>query len=59
MNISKAKYHKLPNGTKNENIVATIDGVEMWIPLKEGNRHYDEIMRQVEAGKLTIQEADG
>ena len=24
----------------------------------EGNRHYDEIMRQVEAGELTIEEAD-
>jgi len=23
-----------------------------------GNRHYDEIMRRVEAGELTIQEAD-
>jgi hypothetical protein len=27
-------------------------------PLSVGNRHYDEIMRQVEAGELTIQEAD-
>jgi hypothetical protein len=30
----------------------------MFIPLAAGNRHYDEIMRQVEAGTLTIQEAD-
>jgi hypothetical protein len=27
-------------------------------PLPAGNRHYEEIMRQVEAGDLTIQEAD-
>jgi len=30
----------------------------MSVPLCEGNRHYDEIMRQVEAGTLTIQEAE-
>ena len=30
----------------------------MFVPLAEGNRHYDEIMRQVEAGELTIEEAD-
>jgi len=42
----------------NTSIKATIDGVEMSVPLCEGNRHYDEIMRQVEAGTLTIQEAE-
>ena len=39
-------------------IKATIDGVEMSVPLAPGNRHYDEIMRQVEAGELTIQDAE-
>jgi len=39
-------------------LLATIDGVEMTVPRAEGNRHYAEIMRQVEAGALTIQEAD-
>jgi len=39
-------------------IEATIDGVEMFVPLDPANRHYAEIMRQVEAGTLTIQEAD-
>jgi hypothetical protein len=28
------------------------------IPLIIGNRHYDEIMRQVDAGTLTIEAAD-
>jgi len=28
------------------------------IPLDPANRHYAEILRQVEAGTLTIQEAD-
>ena len=56
MNITSAQYYA-KDGT-NLSINATIDGVEMSVPLCEGNRHYDEIMRQVEAGTLTIQEAD-
>ena len=39
-------------------VTATIDGVEMSVPKDPANRHYAEIMRQVEAGELTIQEAD-
>ena len=42
----------------NELINATIDGIEMSVPLDPANRHYAEIMRQVEAGELTIQDAD-
>jgi len=38
--------------------MATIDGELIGVPLDPANRHYAEIMRQVEAGKLTIQEAD-
>ena len=37
---------------------ATIDGVEWDVPIVEGNMHYDEIMRQVEAGELTIADAE-
>ncbi len=39
-------------------IKATIDGTEWSVPLAPGNRHFDAIMRQVEAGTLVIQEAD-
>ena len=39
-------------------VTATIDGVEMSVPKDPANRHYAEIMRQVDAGELTIQEAD-
>ena len=42
-----------PSGIK-----VTIDKQELFVPLAEGNRYYDEIMRQVEAGTLTIEEAD-
>lgn len=30
----------------------------LMVPLDPSNRHYSEIMRQVEAGDLVIQEAD-
>ena len=58
MNISSAKYSAHPITNENEDIIATIDGQEMRVPLTLGNRHYDEIMRQVEAGDLTIADAD-
>ena len=40
-----------------EFIQATIDGIQMSVPLDPANRHYAEIMRQVEAGTLTIADA--
>ena len=56
-NITSAKYQIEPL-TEVVMIKAIIDGVEMFVPTEEGNRHYDEIMRQVEAGELTIEAAD-
>ena len=41
----------------NHSIKATVDGVQLDIPLDPDNRHYAEIMRQVEAGDLTITDA--
>ena len=59
INITSAQYQNdtLSNAT-NVNIKATIDGTEMFVPLDPANRHYAEIMRQVEAGDLTIADAD-
>jgi len=57
MNITNAKYIKHSELDKNDHIKATIDGQEMSVPLDPANRHYAEIMRQVEAGTLTVQEA--
>ena len=57
MIITSAKYTSF-NGVSNDGIKATIDGIEMSVPLDPENRHYAEIMRQVEAGELTIQEAE-
>jgi hypothetical protein len=57
MIISNAQYE---NDLEGNAIVvkATIDGQELFVPLDPANRHYAEIMRQVEAGTLTIQEAE-
>lgn len=57
MEITKAQYCKNLIGN-NAAIQATIDGVEMSVPLDENNRHYAAIMEQVEAGTLTIADAD-
>jgi hypothetical protein len=58
MNITAAQYIvDLMSGNKST-IKATIDNVEMFVPLDPGNRHFDEIMRQVDAGTLTIADAE-
>ena len=57
MNITSAQYVVDIEGN-NSSIQATIDGITMSVPLDPANRHYAEIMRQVEAGELTIQDAD-
>ena len=57
MNITSAQYTSMIEGT-NDAIAAVIDGERICVPLDPSNRHYAEIMRQVEAGELTIQEAD-
>ena len=42
----------------NQGVVASIDGVTMHVPLDPDNTHYAEILRQVAAGTLTIEDAD-
>ena len=59
MTITLAKYVKNgPTSTTHSGIEAVVDGQEMFVPLAAGNRHYEAIMAAVEAGELTIQEAD-
>ncbi|MEK9895457.1 MAG: hypothetical protein VW518_03385 [Burkholderiaceae bacterium] len=57
MNITDARYLVDENGN-NYVVFCMIDGVVNSVPMKEGNRHYDEIMRQLNAGELTIADAD-
>ena len=58
MEITNAKYQTSISSDKNVSIGVTIDGTEMSVPLDPANRHYDEILRQVAAGELTIADAD-
>ena len=39
-------------------IEITVDGEVCHVPLDPNNRHYKEIMRQVDAGELTIADAE-
>ena len=60
MNITSAQYYN-PNSweTGNTHIMFFIDGKMHTVKNGvTGNRHYDEIMRQVEAGTLTIADAE-
>ena len=56
MNTTSAQYVQIDGQV--DSIQATINDVVLSVPLSQGNRHYAEIMRQVEAGTLVIQEAD-
>ena len=60
MNITSAQYLTDPLANNaNVCIEAEINGVSWAVPLDPENTTYVEIMRQVEAGELTIQPADG
>ena len=56
LNILSAKY--LQYQGVNSGILAIIDDIPMSVPLDPDNRHYAEILRQVESGDLTIADAD-
>jgi len=59
MNITSAQYKPADELSDNTtSLQATIDGITMSVPLDPANRHYAEILRQVEAGTLTIEDAD-
>ena len=58
MVIENAQYVLTHETTKNSSINCTIDGVAMSVPLDSDNRHYAEILKQVEQGLLTIKDAD-
>jgi hypothetical protein len=58
MEFVNSRYVINPTTNQVEEISTTIDGETTSIPLAVGNRHYDEIMRQVDAGTLTIADAE-
>ena len=56
--ITVAQYVSNPLSGTTACIQATIDNQEMSVPLDPANRHYAEIMRQVNAGDLVIAAAE-
>ena len=59
LNITSAQYTRNPDDTENAGISFVMNGETYQVVLGAvGNRHYDEIMKQVAAGDLTIQDAD-
>tara|TARA_B100000927_G_scaffold38178_3_gene27332 strand:+ start:7823 stop:7999 length:177 start_codon:yes stop_codon:yes gene_type:complete len=58
MDITSAQYIRNRDDTDNIAIAATIDGENMEVPINLSNRHYAEIKRQVDAGELTIEDAE-
>ena len=57
MQITSAQYVLSSLTGQNDHIQATIDVVEMSVPLDPANRHYSAIMQAVANNELTIQEA--
>ena len=58
MNITSAKYEKELGTNEITSITVVIDGITSFVPLDPYNRHYEEILKQVEAGTLTIKDAE-
>jgi len=58
MNITSAQYHNDEDGNPSS-IQAQIDGKSLSVPIDPGNRHYAEIMRQVDAGELVVEPDPG
>ena len=56
MDITSAQYFSYEGEVTSISII--VDGVQMSVPLDPANRHYAEIMRQVEAEELTIAPAE-
>jgi hypothetical protein len=58
MTITSAQYIVDLDDSTNVSIKATINNIALVVPLDPANRHYAEILRQVDAGTLTIAAAD-
>tara|TARA_R100001440_G_scaffold1144_1_gene3761 strand:+ start:359 stop:532 length:174 start_codon:yes stop_codon:yes gene_type:complete len=57
MNITSAQYTKDDKG-ENYAIKIVVGDKIYHVPPSEGNTDYQEILKQVEEGKLTIKDAD-
>lgn len=57
INITSVEYVRFDDQEVNT-VKAVVDGKISFVPMTLGNTLYAEIMRQVEAGTLTIAEAE-
>ena len=57
MKITTVKYIKDAKTNENISVWATIDGQNIGVPMDTANRHYEEILKQVADGPITIAEA--
>ena len=58
MEITSAQFVKNPEIDENSGIKIVVNNIVYFVPLDPANTDYAEIMRQVEAGELTIAPAD-
>jgi len=58
MTIENAKYVKDIVTNTDQSVTATINGQQWSVPMTADNTFYAEILKQVEAGTLTIAAAD-
>jgi len=58
MTITNAKYNTSRITNENCSINCVASGEHVSVPLNPANRHYAEILKQVEAGTITIAAAD-
>ena len=55
---TNAKYGKLPFGDDNVSISVTIDGIKSCVPINENNRDYIKMKVLIDAGTLSVADAD-
>ena len=58
MEITNSKYNKSKLTKENTSISCVIDGRHLCVPMSLGNTDYQEILRQVKEGTLTIKDAE-
>ena len=58
MNITSAQYTKDIISGNIDTVKIVVDNKEMYVPIDNQNKDYAEILKQVNAGTLTIKDAD-
>ena len=56
--FTNAQYIKDDTATENETVRVTIDGLDYQVPISDLNRHWRQMKKLVDAGQLTIKDAD-